>query len=81
MQEQEKIEFGAGMRGPKVGISCAGHRVAELALAWLLAQPTVASVLTGVTSTNQLEANVRAAEWVLEKNQVAELNTLTEPSN
>jgi aryl-alcohol dehydrogenase-like predicted oxidoreductase len=54
-----------------------GHRVGELAIAWLLAQPGVASALTGVTSIDQLEANIRATEWVLEENQVIELNAMS----
>ena len=42
-----------------------GHRVGELAIAWLLAKPLVCSVLTAVTSHAQLEANIRAADWEL----------------
>lgn len=42
-----------------------GHEVGELAIAWLLARPEVCSVLTGVTSPDQLRANARAAEWKL----------------
>lgn len=43
-----------------------GHTTGELAVAWLLAQPLVCSVITGVTSPDQLEANVKAASWKLE---------------
>ena len=53
-----------------------GHGVGELALVWLLAQSSVASVLTGVTSTDQLDANIKATEWVLEGNLVEEVNRL-----
>ena len=34
------------------------------------------SVLTGVTSTDQLDANIKATEWVLEGNLVEEVNRL-----
>jgi aryl-alcohol dehydrogenase-like predicted oxidoreductase len=42
-----------------------GHTVGELALAWLAAQPTVATVIAGTTRSEQVEANVRAGEWKL----------------
>jgi aryl-alcohol dehydrogenase-like predicted oxidoreductase len=43
-----------------------GHTIGALAMSWLLAQPLVCSVIAGVTSPDQLEANVRMAEWKLE---------------
>ncbi len=42
-----------------------GHTVGELALAWLLAQPAVSTVIPSATRPEQVEANVRAAEWHL----------------
>lgn len=42
-----------------------GHTMAELAHVWLLAQPQVCSVISGVTRLDQLEANVKAADWQL----------------
>jgi aryl-alcohol dehydrogenase-like predicted oxidoreductase len=42
-----------------------GHSVGELALAWLAAQPTVATVIAGTTRPEQVEANVRAGDWHL----------------
>ena len=50
-----------------------GHRVSELALAWLLAKPYVSSVLVGVTGIQQLEANVAAAEWRLTDEQMRQV--------
>ena len=35
--------------------------MAQLALAWCLAEPNVASVITGVTRVSQLEDNVKAS--------------------
>ncbi len=42
-----------------------GHAIGELAIAWLLARPAVASVITGATAPEQIRANVAAAEWEL----------------
>ena len=42
-----------------------GHGLAELAIAWLMAQPAVCSVITGVTRLEQLQANAKAADWNL----------------
>ncbi len=50
-----------------------GYRVADLALAWLLAQPGVTSVINAVTSVAQLEANIRATDWTLTSAQLAEV--------
>jgi aryl-alcohol dehydrogenase-like predicted oxidoreductase len=40
-----------------------GHGVLELAFAWLLARPTVASVIAGATKPEQITANVAAGRW------------------
>ena len=40
-----------------------GRSLTELAFAWLLAHPAVCSVIAGVTSVDQLDANVKAAQW------------------
>ena len=42
-----------------------GHSLTELAIAWLLAQPAVASVIAGATTPDQVAANAAAAGWVL----------------
>jgi aryl-alcohol dehydrogenase-like predicted oxidoreductase len=43
----------------------AGHTVAELAIAWLLVEPAVSSVIAGVSTPQQLASNVAAASWHL----------------
>jgi aryl-alcohol dehydrogenase-like predicted oxidoreductase len=53
-----------------------GHTVGEAALAWLLAQPAVCSVISGATRLEQLQANVRAAEWALSPADLAEISQL-----
>jgi aryl-alcohol dehydrogenase-like predicted oxidoreductase len=43
----------------------AGHSLLDLAFAWLLHTPTVASVIAGATKPEQVAANVAAATWEL----------------
>jgi aryl-alcohol dehydrogenase-like predicted oxidoreductase len=47
--------------------------VLELAIAWLLAQDGVASVITGATTPAQVEANVPAAGWRLTSEDLSSL--------
>jgi len=53
-----------------------GHRVGELALAWVLAKPFICSVITAVTSCVQLETNVKAAAWRLTTAQIQEIEAI-----
>jgi aryl-alcohol dehydrogenase-like predicted oxidoreductase len=53
-----------------------GHPLTELAVAWLLARPMVATVITGVTKPEQVEANVKAADWDLTPAEVEEVANL-----
>lgn len=46
----------------------------QVALAWLLHKPTVASVIFGARSVSQLEDNLRAVELVLSTEQLAALD-------
>jgi aryl-alcohol dehydrogenase-like predicted oxidoreductase len=48
----------------------------ELAQAWLLAQPMVCSVISGATKLEHVLKNVRAADWVLTPDEVAEIDAL-----
>ncbi len=56
-----------------------GYRVGDLALAWLLAQSGVTSVINAVTSVAQLETNIRAAGWQLTAAQVEEVTCRIDP--
>jgi aryl-alcohol dehydrogenase-like predicted oxidoreductase len=49
-----------------------GHTLLELAFAWLLASPAVASVIAGVTSPAQVRANA-AVSWRLTSSDLSEL--------
>ncbi|MBI2872164.1 MAG: aldo/keto reductase [Chloroflexi bacterium] len=53
-----------------------GHTVGELAIAWLLANPVVSSVIAGATRPEQVAANVKAADWRLTPEEMAELEKL-----
>jgi aryl-alcohol dehydrogenase-like predicted oxidoreductase len=50
-----------------------GRSVSELAIAWLLAQRPVASVIAGATSAEQVHANVAAADWTLDDEDLAQI--------
>ena len=53
-----------------------GHSLLELAFAWLLAQPAIASVIAGATKPEQVRANAAAAEWELDPQDVHALQAL-----
>src|SRR5437764_5450092 len=50
-----------------------GRTVTELAIAWLLAQPAVASVIAGATRPAQVAANAAAATWRLSAEEASAL--------
>lgn len=51
-----------------------GHTMLELAFAWLLAQTTIPSVIAGVTKPEQVDDNLKAGDWKLSADEVAEVN-------
>jgi len=53
-----------------------GHTIGDLAHAWLLAQPSVSSVISGATSAEQVEANARAAGWALSAEELSQVNAI-----
>jgi aryl-alcohol dehydrogenase-like predicted oxidoreductase len=53
-----------------------GHTVLELAFAWLLARPVVASVIAGATKPAQVRANAAATGWRLTPDDLAEIDRL-----
>ncbi len=74
--ERETFEAIASVRelAAQLGVS-----MSELSVAWLLHQPAVTSVLTGIRRPEQAAQNARAAELRLEPAIVAELARVTEP--
>jgi aryl-alcohol dehydrogenase-like predicted oxidoreductase len=53
-----------------------GHTLLELAIAWLLARPTVASVIAGATKPEQVATNAAAAGWTLTDDDVQQIDAL-----
>jgi aryl-alcohol dehydrogenase-like predicted oxidoreductase len=61
-------ESAGDLAGLTAGLSAAAprhHTLLDLAIAWLLAQPHVASVIAGATQPEQVRANAAAARWQL----------------
>ena len=56
-----------------------GKSLLELAFSWLACRPQVASVIAGATKPEQIEANVKAADWVLTPAEMAEIDRITPP--
>jgi aryl-alcohol dehydrogenase-like predicted oxidoreductase len=53
-----------------------GRSLLDLAFAWLLSRPQVASVIAGATKAEQVDQNVATAEWVLTAEVTAEIERL-----
>lgn len=66
-------ENAARVRALKDVANDLGVTRSQLALAWILRQPTVASVITGATRVEQLEENVGAAEITLDEETLARI--------
>jgi aryl-alcohol dehydrogenase-like predicted oxidoreductase len=58
-----------------------GHTLLELAVSWLAAQPSVASVIAGATTPEQVRGNAAAANWRLSAAELAEVNALAPQNN
>jgi aryl-alcohol dehydrogenase-like predicted oxidoreductase len=54
-----------------------GHTLLELAFSWLAANPMNASIIAGATKPEQLEQNVKAVDWALTPEDLAEIDLLT----
>ncbi len=53
-----------------------GHEMNELAIAWLLAQPQVSSVISGATRLEHVTKNAAASEWDLSQDEIKEINEI-----
>lgn len=78
VQRYFKPENFAKMRALSAWAEARGHSMAELAVAWLLANRQVSSVIAGVTRTDQVDANVKAAAWTLTTEEKAEVDKVLE---
>jgi aryl-alcohol dehydrogenase-like predicted oxidoreductase len=53
--------------------------IASIALAWLITKPAVASILVGASKMSQLESNLEATNIRMSNDEIALLDSLTEP--
>lgn len=56
-----------------------GASMAQVALAWVAAQPAVTSVILGARTTEQLKDNLGAAALVLSEDEIARLSDVSKP--
>lgn len=54
--------------------------IAQVALAWLLGQPGVTSIIIGANKLSQLEDNLKAAELQLTQEEIEQLSSSTAPA-
>jgi len=54
-----------------------GRTLLELAFSWLASNPVVCSIIAGVTRPDQIEQNIKAAEWVLSAEDLSEIDRIT----
>jgi aryl-alcohol dehydrogenase-like predicted oxidoreductase len=53
-----------------------GHKVAQLAIAWLLSHPWLSTVIAGATKPEQLDANLVGAGWKLTPEEVTRVEEI-----
>jgi aryl-alcohol dehydrogenase-like predicted oxidoreductase len=49
----------------------------ELAFSWLASRPQVSSVIAGATRVEQIEQNVKAIDWAMTAEELAEIDEIT----
>jgi aryl-alcohol dehydrogenase-like predicted oxidoreductase len=57
-----------------------GHSMLELAMSWLECQRTVASVIAGAKTAEQVKANAVAIDWKMTHDELAEVQRLLPPA-
>ena len=57
-----------------------GHTLVELAVSWLASRPTVASVIVGATSPEQVKTNATAAGWQFTDAEIVEIDAILSQS-
>lgn len=53
-----------------------GHKVGELAIAWLVSHPWLSTVIAGATSPEQLDQSVAGTDWKLTAEEVAQVEQI-----
>jgi len=54
-----------------------GHTMLELAFSWLASRAQVTSVIAGATRPEQVEQNVKAVEWKMSADEIAEIDRIS----
>jgi aryl-alcohol dehydrogenase-like predicted oxidoreductase len=54
-----------------------GHTLLDLAMSWMASQPSVSSIIAGVTTPEQVEQNIAATDWALTPADLAEIDRIT----
>jgi aryl-alcohol dehydrogenase-like predicted oxidoreductase len=58
-------------------VQARGKTMLELAFGWLASRPQVSSVIAGATRVEQIEQNVKAIDWALSAEDLAEIDKIT----
>jgi aryl-alcohol dehydrogenase-like predicted oxidoreductase len=53
-----------------------GHKMSELAIAWLLSHPWLSTVIAGASNPEQLDTSLAGANWGLTSEEVAEIEQI-----
>ena len=56
-----------------------GRGLLELAFSWLASRTPVSTIIAGATRPEQIDANIKAASWKLQPDELAELDAITAP--
>ena len=78
VQRYFKPENYAKVRTLSAWAKARGHTMSELAIAWLLGQPQVTSVIAGTTKVEQLDDNLKAGDWKLTADELTEVRKVLE---
>lgn len=54
-----------------------GHSLIELAFSWLASRPETSSIIAGASRADQVKANARATNWILDADTLAEIDRIT----
>jgi aryl-alcohol dehydrogenase-like predicted oxidoreductase len=58
-------------------VKARGHTMLELSFSWLASRPQVSSVIAGASQPEQVEQNVKAIDWQLSADDLAEIDRIT----
>ena len=61
-------------------VQARGRSMLDLAFSWLASRPQVASVIAGATRVEQIGQNVKAIDWALSADDLAEIDAITKGS-